>query len=374
MGGVRTGIASEEQRDDCYRLAYEVFYEEMGTLADVADHDARILRDPLIEQAEVLCATVDGEVVGSLGILFGHEGFPAEFETGFDIGRYATLVPRDRMAVNIRFLVKEAFRSSTVPFSLIIEASRLQRERGIALSFADCQAHLLNLYQALGFRPCASSFDQAGFGMMVPLVMITDDVDHLRSIRSPLLRHVDSDPITPDLVPALVELLPSAHAVIPFDGLDELSWSETFEMLSRSEQTIGAFENLTHTEFEQLVTSAQLIECSRGQTIVGEAQGTRTIFVVLHGEVEVRSQGRTVGRLGRGQPFGEIAFLLHGKRTADVRAATDQVTLIALSEGVLQRLIRSESELAAKFLLNLSKTLALKLATRPVVTEVGAGG
>jgi GNAT superfamily N-acetyltransferase len=367
MGKVLTGVAEGVRREACYRLGYEVFCEEMGTLHDVADHDTRMLRDEVIQGAEVLYAEVDGEVVGSLGVLCGADSFPAEFESGFDIARYASVVPRDRMAVNIRFLVKESHRSSMVPFALILEASRLQHERGVMLSFCDCQAHLLNLYQAIGFRPCAAPFDQAGFGMMVPLVMITGDLDHLRSIRTPLLEHFDDVQIESDYVADVLELLPTERYVTALDSLDEVSWSEAYEALSRGGSDAGVFEDLSTEEVQQLLTAGQLIECSRGQLIVGETQGTRTVFVVLDGEVEIRSRGQTVGVLGKGQPFGEIAFLLQSRRTADVVAATDRVRVIALSERVLQGLIRSQSELTAKFLLNLSKTLALKVMGRSVL-------
>jgi CRP-like cAMP-binding protein len=95
-----------------------------------------------------------------------------------------------------------------------------------------------------------------------------------------------------------------------------------------------------------------------------EGHGTKTAYVVLEGSVEVRLHGERLAQFGTGEIFGEFAFLLHTKRTADVIAATDRVRLLLLDDRTLQRLLASQPALAAKFLLNLSKTLALRLLNR----------
>ena len=92
-----------------------------------------------------------------------------------------------------------------------------------------------------------------------------------------------------------------------------------------------------------------------------EGQGTRTVYVILEGCVEVRGRDRILASLHEGEAFGEVAFLLDTRRSANVFAASQRVRLIALNDRTLRRLIQSHSVLAAKFLLNLSKSLALKL-------------
>ncbi len=361
MSDLGTGLAGPEDRETCYRLAYEVFYEEMGTMGDIADHEARRLCDDVIERAHLLWARSNGRIVGSLGILLGTEGFPPMFEDCFDIERYAAIVPRSRMAINVRFLVRPEFRATGVPFSLITAAARFQNDHQVQLSFADCQPHLLNLYQALGFRPCAPAFDQPGFGVMIPLVLIGGDHDHLRAVESPLQAQFEASEIADDVLAAARGLLPTDSPAVGAAVLGDVSWADAYEILSRQDGSAGVFEGLSEQEVQQLLEASQIISCGRDQQIVLEDQGTRTVYVVLDGEVEVRVDDRPVARLGPGQPFGEIAFLLQARRTADVVARDDAVRVIALSERVLQRLIGSNSELAAKFLLNLSRTLALKV-------------
>jgi CRP-like cAMP-binding protein len=78
--------------------------------------------------------------------------------------------------------------------------------------------------------------------------------------------------------------------------------------------------------------------------------------------VEVRKEGKVLAVLGKGAVFGEIAFLLQGRRTADVYAVTPGVRILALRQKALTQLIESESQMAARFLLNLSRILCVKLA------------
>ena len=64
--------------------------------------------------------------------------------------------------------------------------------------------------------------------------------------------------------------------------------------------------------------------------------------------------------LSPGDVFGEMAFLLEQPRTADVYAATNG-RILSLSEGTLRKSIKSDPEIAATLLLNISKILCMRL-------------
>ena len=59
-----------------------------------------------------------------------------------------------------------------------------------------------------------------------------------------------------------------------------------------------------------------------------------------------------------------MAFLLNRSRTTDVYAATDDVTVLSMSESVVREIMKSDPECAATLLLNISKMLCLKLLNR----------
>lgn len=366
MSAIEVRLAGPQEREACYRLAYEIFCEEMGTMRELADHQRRLLQDELIAKAHVLAAFADGEVVGTAAVLLGSEGpFPAELERGFDIPRFLPLVERGRMALNIRFLVRQDFRGSRVPFKLIVASARLMTERAIQLSFCDCQPHLLPLYTGLGFRSCAPLFDQPGFGLMAPLMLATIDLGYMRAIRSPILSCFPADSDDPVLAGRLLERLPASPPAQSTDDGTEEVWSEVFGLLSLEGGGVKAFEGLSQEEVKVLLGEGEFLRCSRGQQLIGAGHGTRTLYVLVEGAMEVRREGRRVGTMAEGEMFGEIALLLDTKRTADVVATSDMALVVALSERTLRRLIEAQSALASKFLWNLARSLALKVATRP---------
>ena len=362
---IRISVATGEEREKCYGLAYEVFCEEMGALLQEADQDRRIVKDDAIEKAHLLCARMDGELAGTMGILKGDERpFPEHFERGFGIARFLPVVPRERMALNIRFLVRARFRGTPVPFRLIVEAQNYQMMEGVLLSFCDCQPHLLDLYQSLGFRPCAPVFEQPGFGLMVPLMLCTVDVAHLRSVRSPLIRYSQGASGDPELSARICALLPEETPVLNADQLEGDAWSETYGLLCRPRKKTSAFEGFSERELAAFLDNGRVLRCSGGQQVILEGQGTKTAFIVLEGAVEARRNGAPIAVFREGELFGEFAFLLDARRTADVFALSDSVRLLVLNDRTLQRILASDPAIASKFLLNLSKSLALRLIGR----------
>ena len=355
MSKVSVALATESQREQCYRLAYDVFVTELGTMSEVADHERGVLRDDMIEHAELLCATVGDDVVGCVGVLFGSDvAFPPLLEEHLGIDRYSAVVPRSQMAICIRFLVDVDHRSTMLPLTLIREVTKLQGSRGVEVSFADCQPHLLSLYEAIGFRQCGATFDQPGFGLMVPLVAVSGDVAHFDAIQSPLRDLIRPSARSAEIAAAVTALLPGAP-----DDDRTAAWADAYATLTES--TGGLFEGLLEHDVDRLLAASHVIDCVAGQQIVVAAQGTRTMYVVLDGVVEVRSATAPVARLGPGEAFGEIAFLLRSKRTADVVAVSPTARVVAMDDKTVKRLIDTDSALAAALMMNLAKTLAVRV-------------
>ena len=365
MTHVEINVANVEEREACYRLAYEIYCEEVGSLREQADHANRTLRDPMVESADLISARIDGELVGSIAVLFRPDaGFQSPFEERFEVDRFLTLVRSEEIALTFRFLVKEAFRGSVAPFRLIQATIRFMVEHGGKVLLADCQPHLLNLYMRLGCRPYAPTLDQPGYGLMVPLVLVLVDFAHLRSVGSPLIKLLPDKYDDSELTARVRSALPERPPVIATSSLNEEAWSEAFGILEGDGSRPSLFEELTATEVRTVARMGQILTCSRNQRVILRGQGARTMYVVLEGEVEVRNDGVPIARMFKGEPFGEIAFLLGAKRTADVVATSDRVELVALNERTVSQLIESHSTLAAKLLLNLSRSLALKLVDR----------
>ena len=60
-----------------------------------------------------------------------------------------------------------------------------------------------------------------------------------------------------------------------------------------------------------------------GETIAEEGEAGRTFIVIESGQVTVTVHGETVGRLGPGDAFGEMALIDKSARSATVKADTE---------------------------------------------------
>lgn len=357
--------ATPAQRPACCRLIYEIFCEEMGIMRGDANHERRIVSDIDLDGSQVLRAEVDGELAGTMGIVIGGQTpFAEHLEKDFEIPRFVSVVPRSRMAFNIRFSVKPRHRSTQLPFRMIVEAALLQIRRNIELVFCFCQPHLLNLYRSLGFRPYAPVFEVTGFGVVAPLVLIVPDVPHMREIRSPLLRYLPKTIEDSELAARIQALLPERPPVAEPTLTEDATWGEAFALLTRAGGRSRAFEDFSAQEISAFLERSHTLDCIDGQRIIVKGQDTHPAFVVLEGGAEVREGNYAIARFSEGELFGEFALLLKTRRTADVYAVGKRIRFLVLDERTLQRLLTTRPELAAKFLLNLSRSLALRLLSR----------
>jgi MFS family permease len=97
-------------------------------------------------------------------------------------------------------------------------------------------------------------------------------------------------------------------------------------------RAIPIFSPLGALEIEQLAVKLLPVHAHAGSVIIRQGQQGDHFYVVVHGEVEVEVDGRSIRRLGAGDSFGEIALLRNVPRTATVRAVVSS-ELLALERG-----------------------------------------
>lgn len=98
------------------------------------------------------------------------------------------------------------------------------------------------------------------------------------------------------------------------------------------------------------------------------------MFVILSGAVDVRSDGAnkdtSLAKFGKGEIFGEMAFLGHTTRSADVVALSD-IEVLVLTQTFVRKAMTVMPETASKILLNLSLILCerLRLNTESLISQ-----
>ncbi len=216
-------------------------------------------------------------------------------------------------------------------------------------------------------------------GYKMPLVLLTEDENHLRAVKSPFLnlaRELDNSPETaywferqfPDY----------ARSV----GLPAMGEEEFWEFVTdRLQQTplvgIPLLAGLSFTEAKQVLTHVgTTLRCRKGDHIVRAGDVGHEMFVLLAGSVEVRGGGdQVLARMERGDLFGEIALFSESRRTADVVAAEDSEVLVVTQEFI-ERSMKALPDVVSKLLLNLTQILCDRLgaSTRQLIDKVEGDG
>jgi CRP-like cAMP-binding protein len=85
---------------------------------------------------------------------------------------------------------------------------------------------------------------------------------------------------------------------------------------------VPLFEGLTPDQRQRIADRLEPVDVPAGWFLLNQGSYPEGFFVVLEGEVTVERDGAEIGRLGRGEFFGEIALLEDDRRTATVTTAT----------------------------------------------------
>lgn len=86
---------------------------------------------------------------------------------------------------------------------------------------------------------------------------------------------------------------------------------------------LGVLEGLARPSLEALAAIGLVVHVPPSWALLSESQPADSCYVLLGGEVEVRSHGEVVADLHPGALFGEAALVEHKTRNASVITKTD---------------------------------------------------
>jgi NTE family protein len=123
---------------------------------------------------------------------------------------------------------------------------------------------------------------------------------------------------------------------------------------------IPLFSCLSAAELDAVADLFSEVSCRKGETICREGEEGDSFFVILSGDLEVRTgadAGRIIGRLGPGDFVGEMALLTGGKRSATVTVARGG-KLLVLDRTLFERYFQRNPKVLEHFARVLSQRLA----------------
>jgi uncharacterized protein len=129
--------------------------------------------------------------------------------------------------------------------------------------------------------------------------------------------------------------------------------------------TTPIFQNFWLWEAKKVAVMGKLRTFMRGQTIVSKGDMGNEMYLIISGKAAVTNPGpdgkpTAIKILEPGEIFGEMAIVEHTVRAADV-LALDNVELLGIDAGALERLRKRFPYTAAKLFLNLSRIISGRL-------------
>jgi CRP/FNR family cyclic AMP-dependent transcriptional regulator len=108
--------------------------------------------------------------------------------------------------------------------------------------------------------------------------------------------------------------------------------------------TVPLFSGLTKRQLRALADRVRIVRYGEGRTIIAEGGRSDAMYVLLEGTVRVvRGSGRSVGRMGPGELFGELSLLDGHPRSASV-ISVSPVICARLSRTAFVDLARSQPD------------------------------
>jgi serine/threonine protein kinase len=123
-------------------------------------------------------------------------------------------------------------------------------------------------------------------------------------------------------------------------------------------QALPFFHNFTESQINEILSVTDIIKAEGNKTIIQEGEIDDSFYILISGEVAVRKGNKDVATLGKGQCFGEMAYLTGEARNASI-ATRNECILLKFSSTLLDGLSESIQLL---FFKNFTQTLIHRLS------------
>lgn len=172
-------------RDDIYRFRYRVYVEQMGRRQKYADHERKMVIEPLDRSATIYAAYQDNVIVGTVR---GNRFSDPETEYYRKIyridGRFGYRL--DEMTLSTKLIFEPALQRSVKPIRLIAHyAECFHFGGGGKIDFLDCNKHLIPFFTRFGYLDYQGWIVHSEYGTVRPLCCPADQLRRFNELRSP---------------------------------------------------------------------------------------------------------------------------------------------------------------------------------------------
>ncbi len=296
--------------------------------------------------------TRNGEIIACLNLIEGQlaskNNFPLDL---LNEEKLSQMVLFSELAVN------PEYQKTSAPMVLINHCFLEVLKAGGQAALMSCDPTFFSMYKRLGLRPIGPVQKKTEDDFRIPMICLPDQ-EYLTIIHSPtlpLLKGVDFKRYT-GICQWYYQLVRD-HRELQIGSAFYPDTEDAFE----GHQTIT--EGLSEKGREAFLKNALVLRCREGESLIMENDGGKAFGFVQKGIVKVVIGGKSVVMLGEGDIFGEIAYILHTRRSAEVVAASPDTEVVLFSESAISHL-QDEADRTVIW-----RNLARVLAQRVVLTN-----
>lgn len=345
--------ATPEEKREIYRFRYQTYVEEMAKHIMGIDHTHKLLYDDMDDWGLILYAKVGSELIGTARINIGTVGdFSKEVAAFLSLDTFQDCpkVQGRQFSFVTKIMVLPAYRNSPVFYMLIAKCYELSYRNQIDFIFGICNYHLIRIYEKLGMHRYFKNFELPGYGLQAPLVMLVNDIQHLRNIRSPFYRlarqrgKVDTQAV--EWFHA--NFTKQSRFVNSQMVTEEDLWSLLDKRLHcPPNEAIKALHELSVSEAKKLLhCCASLIPCAPGNILTNQGDVSYTYNILISGKLKSLTFIRPAKEYSiPGQSFGANGLTEHNKHAEDIMAL-DTAEILILSGNAFQRFFHTHPEIA----------------------------
>lgn len=371
---LRVGVARTPQELEAVgRLRYRVWVEEMGNRQSAALNPAtRTMIDDIDRFATTPYLADADEVIATVRTVRADVGAQTKYAHFYALDGMDD-VRREETSFTSNLVIAPEWRGTRALGTLLDAFYDSIRRQVVWLDLIHCRPSLVALYEMIGYRRFTQKVLDTEVGLRIPMALVADDVAYLTKVHSPLARLAqpfDNDPRHAAWFATRFAEYgePSCAGVM---GTEEF-WGYISQRLHIDDHPL--FRGMSDTGRKAVLNAATIVRVPAGGSAVRRGDPSNDMYLVLAGVLEVRAATQATGAshvietLGQGQVFGEMSFLSHQPRTADVTAVVDSEVLV-LARDLFERLTHTAPAAASRLLMNLSVSLVERLqnTTRALV-------
>lgn len=353
---IRNAVSASD-RAAVYRLRYERYVEDQGLFQQHADHDNRWLRDNDDDDATLIMAEVDGDLVGTLRALWGGAiTFSSETRSTYELQRFRGVIDERDIVIGDRLVVREHYRGTTLTQALVARGLEDVVRCNAELILSNCEPTLVPHYLQFGFRPYGGVSNHPTNGVLVGIGMIAGDLDYLRAIDSPVLPLMRRRTRPARATTPLRARFAEQTTFITERAAPTRFWDAVYRWYDRhAPDQVGITDTFTCEEVNALLAGGQLLTVRENDAIIRTGQAARTLYVLFGGSLEVLDGETSTATVQTPGSLVGTASFADEVHKYDVLAGRSGAQVLVLSEKTLRRLLSDRSELARKLMRSIER-------------------